>query len=513
MNLDRLGGPLLAAAAGGAAVFGFPPAGFGVLTPAAIAVLALMLPSRTPRRAAGLAFIFAIVMHFGGLTWISEAFLVKMPVLGLAAFLALYFALAAYLWRRFWPGSDSASAPAFLALAALLSLGEWTMGHALTGFPWTTVSLAVAETRLANAAAVTGAYGVGLVVLAATLALAGALKRTHATGRFGMADAAAASVAATMLAAAWALPPTPGPTPAPDAAWPVIRMVQANTPQREKWRPGNQALIFARHMSLSIEPAERPLAAIVWPETATPFPVTESPSAMQALAEAAPEGGYMILGAPLRDPKAGGGFSYANSMIAVAAGGGVAARYDKAHLVPGGEYVPLADILPIGGLVPGAGSFKPGTGLRTLRLEGLPAFSPLICYEVIFPNDVARDDDRPEFLLNITNDAWYGRSAGPFQHLAIARLRAIEEGLPLIRVANTGISAAFDGRGRDLGRIELDTRGFLDVALPPPEAPTVYARQGDLIYFGMVVLFLVAAFAAEVLSRRSARSEPRSPRD
>ena len=140
-----------------------------------------------------------------------------------------------------------------------------------------------------------------------------------------------------------------------------------------------------------------------------------------------------------------------------------------------------------------------GPGIATLHLPGLPPFSPLICYEVIFPGAVALDDDRPAFLLNITNDAWYGASAGPYQHLAIARMRAIEEGLPLLRAANTGISAAFDADGRELGRIPLGQTGFLDIALPPPAPPTLYAEYGDTGYFGLLALFAALALT---LSRR-----------
>lgn len=521
MRRRRIGDAALAIVAGAAAAHGFPPDGLPWMLFLGYAALAVRLPDASPRRAALLAWLFGTALQFTAIAWISESFLVPMPamgrlallpILGLAAGLGLFPALAAYIWRRFWPGASAAGAAPFLGLAVAFSLSEWLMGHVLTGFPWAIVSLAVAEFGYARAASLVGAYGVGLLSLAAALGLGGAVMAAIQARRLRRADSA---LAIAVLLVALAAPIAaelgrPGSITTgkdlSEAGRPVIRMVQGNTPQRQKWEPENRAAIFARHMALSRAPAARPLTAIVWPETATPFPVTVVETAMAAIAAAAPQGGYVILGAPLRETRPEGGYRHTNSLIAVPHTGGVAARYDKAHLVPGGEYVPFEDYLPFGRLIEGRGSFTAGPGVRTIRLAGLPAFSPLICYEVIFPSAVALDDDRPAFLLNLTNDAWYGQSAGPYQHLAIARMRAIEEGLPLIRVANTGISAAFDASGRELGRIPLEQTGFLDIALPSPLPPTLYARYGDLVYFGLIVAFAAIALGAGRWSgRRSAR--------
>jgi len=290
--------------------------------------------------------------------------------------------------------------------------------------------------------------------------------------------------------------PNPGPKSVAKKDWSVVRLVQGNTPQREKWKPENQNKIFSHHIELSEAPAHKPLAAVIWSETATPFQVIEAPAAVSAIGRlAAHHNGYVLLGTPTRTDINSGRRQYNNSLIAINAGGNILARYDKAHLVPGGEYIPFQDFLPFGKLVETRGYFKSGPGIRTLRLDGLPPFSPLICYEVIFPGEVALNEDRPDWIVNITNDAWYGDSAGPYQHLAISRLRAIEEGLPLVRVANTGISAAFDGKGRELGRIELGTSGFLDIALPPPETPTLYGRHGDTIYLILLIIFFAGSLA------------------
>lgn len=513
MNLRRLADPALAAGVGVAMGLGMPPDGLPLLTAAALALLAWRLPDQSPRRAATLVWLSFTLWHLVTTAWIGQSFSVVMPafapytalpILGLSIVTAAFAAVAVYIWRRFWPGADRVSGPAFLALAVALSLAEWALGHIATGLPWTTMSLAVADTWLAQNVSGFGAYGLGLTVLAATLTLVGAIHACAFAKQFIRREIAIAAFAVGLMLAPWprlmSLESQSASTVI-DLNWPIIRLVQGNTPQREKWKVDNRATIFARHMSLSTAPAEQPLTAIVWPETATPFRTLESGAAMAALGAIAPAGGYVILGAPASLPSIDGKRRSTNSLIAVDDTGVEVSRYDKSHLVPFGEYMPFEDYLPLDKMVAGRGSFVPGAGIRTIKLPGLPAFSPLICYEVIFPGAVAlKGVDRPAFLLNVTNDAWYGVSAGPHQHLAIARLRAIEEGLPLIRVANTGISAAFDGAGKELGRIPLEETGFLDVALPPPLPPTLYARYGDAIYFGMLVLCFGIA---HVVRRRS----------
>lgn len=511
MKTRALADVALAAGVGVAMGFGMPPDGLPLLTLTGFAVLAWRLPAQSPRRAAFLGWLAFTLWHWVTTSWIGLSFAVVMPafapytalpILGLSLLTAAFPALAVYLWRRFWPGAHP-SAASFLALACALSLAEWAMGHMFTGFPWATVSLAVAHIGIAESVSFFGAFGLGLVVLAASLTITGALLDYLQTRRLGWRDAALAIMALLLPFAPW---PGPGLLAGKDiSSGPVVRLIQGNTPQREKWKVDNRAAIFATHMRLSTAPAPKPLAAIIWPETATPFRALSSETVMTALGDIAPEGGHVIFGTPARHPErdAGGSPQSTNSLIAVDDAGAAVSRYDKSHLVPFGEYMPFKDYLPVDKLVAGRGSFIPGAGIRTVKLPGLPSFSPLICYEVIFPGAVALDGpDRPEFLLNITNDAWYGTSAGPYQHLAIARLRAIEEGLPLIRVANTGISAAFDAFGQELGRIHLGETGFLDVALPPAQPPTLYARHGNKIYFGLVVLMLAVAGVVERFHNR-----------
>jgi apolipoprotein N-acyltransferase len=177
-----------------------------------------------------------------------------------------------------------------------------------------------------------------------------------------------------------------------------------------------------------------------------------------------------------------------NSIEAVNRQGEIVARYDKAHLVPFGEYVPFDHVLPLHSITGGMMDLSAGPGPRTIALPGLPAFAPMVCYEAIFPGAIVDDQHRPAWMLNVTDDAWYGRSSGPYQHFAIARTRAVEEGLPLVRVANNGISAVVDPLGRVLERTHLDAIGYVDAKLPAPMSRTPYASGGDWLFLGLLVL-------------------------
>ena len=489
---------LLALIAGQAAALSFPPSPnpYGILI--GLAAVTFYLDARSPARVFAIGWVFGISWHFGALNWISEAFLVPMPqmgatsllpVLALAGAFALYIALAFYLWRRYWPGAASASVPARLGLAGILSVSEYANGHLFTGFAWDLTALAFVETSLINIGPIFGAYGVGLLALAAALAVSGAARIWMLERRAPKIDAGLTAGAGVFLAAGflYAQAPSEPAAPAPDAI--TIRMVQGNTPQRIKWRPENRAVIFNRHVALSVKEGAPKPDLIVWPETATPFNLAESQEALKIIGELAKDGGFVISGTPIRTPKPGGGYAYANGALAIDSNGAIVARYDKTHLVPFGEFMPLEAYLPLDRLVPGRGSFTAGPGPVSMRLGELPSFSPLICYEVIFPGAVTASE-RPAFLLNITNDAWFGQSAGPHQHLAIARMRAIEEGLPLIRVANTGISAAYDANGVEIARIPLEQAASIDVQLPPANPPTLYAQFGDALYGALLALTL-----------------------
>jgi apolipoprotein N-acyltransferase len=250
-----------------------------------------------------------------------------------------------------------------------------------------------------------------------------------------------------------------------------------------------------KHIELSRRPGFDSRTHVIWPETAVPYFLSRQPDLRGVLARAAPAGGALLTGAP-RMSEQGGGRVFHNSLVALGPDGRTLGSYDKVHLVPFGEYVPLRQYLPLPKLTQGASDFTPGDGHDALEIESLPPFSVLICYEAIFPDEVVKPGTRPAWLLNVTNDAWFGVSSGPHQHLASARLRAIEQGMPLVRAANTGISAIVDPWGRTLKRLDLQRVGILDGPLPQAiQGRTPYARFGDLpillLSFGVLAIGLI----------------------
>ncbi len=480
-RLSALSGWRAAAAAFGLGVLSaaaLPPVhAIPVLLLAVPGLLALIGSSRRAREAGWRGFCFGFGHHLVGLYWITEAilfeaarfwWLVPLAVPALAAVLALFIALpcAAAWWVR--PGWRRLA-----VLAGAWVLAELARQFIATGFPWNpwgsvwAVPGIVGDVALQPAAWV-GVHGLTLVtlLLAATPALG---RRALAAGAFVLLLWAGAGTARLHLATA---SPPPGLN---------VVLVQGNVAQGHKWDRAFVIQTFERHLALTrtgMEQAKKP-AVVVWSETASPFLLEQDPGARAAIAGAAQTPG--LIGSVRFDPAG----RPRNSLMAVLGDGPPASVYDKWHLVPFGEYQPSWFPLPIQ-VVPGGG-FAGGPGPTTLHVPGLPPVGPLICYEAIFPAQVADEADRPDWLVNVTNDAWFGNSTGPRQHLAAARLRAVEEGLPLMRAANTGISAGFDAFGHELGRLGLGRAGVLVLALPGHLPPTPAGR------FGLAVPLLLAA--------------------
>ena len=416
------------------------------------------------------------------------AWMVPFAVLGLPAVLAVYTGIAGavaavgrtHLERALW-------------LAAAWTAAEWLRGHLFTGFPWNLAAHAwMGSDALVQSAAFAGTYGMSFAAVLSA-ALPAALAQRDARTRIGAAAAAALVLAVPWLAGTLRLAGAP---PAGDAAreGPGMRIVQAAIPQREKWQAGKRERNFLLNLRLSVENRPDWVKHVVWGENAATFFVEEQPAYREAMARAIPPGGLLLTGAPRRAPEPP--LRIWNSVVAVDAQGAVIGHYDKSHLVPFGEYVPFRSVLPIEKVAYGAVDYSAGDGPETLHLGALPPVSALVCYEAIFPGAVVDSADRPAWLLNLTNDAWYGMTAGPHQHLAISRLRAVEEGMPLVRAANTGISAVFDSYGRELGRIGLARQGVLDFRLPPPLAETPpYGRFGDAIFAIILTVFSVGLVA------------------
>lgn len=433
--------------------------------------------------------------HFAtGLYWIVYAYLVPpaqfaalgVPsVIGLAALLSIFvglgMALYLFLARRF--GLQHRRAWRRIVLFAVcFVLFEWLRGHVMTGFPWNQMAhVWFLSDTLSQSAALWGAYGLSLVTMIAFTLPAAGLRGV------------AAGAAIVLVLAAGGVVRLLGDDGANQPGV-YMRVVQPNVPQAEKWLSSNMVRQFEDLLRLSTAQSDRPITLLIWPESATTFALARSPDFIAAIGRIVPKGGYVLTGSPRVTQDAQGRRMDYNSLHAIDDQGRIVADYDKFHLVPFGEYLPLRDLLPIGETI-GRGSFESGPGPRSIALPGLPAFSPLICYEIIFPGAVVDEKQRPAWIVNVTNDAWFGYSSGPYQHLASARLRAIEEGLPLVRSANTGISAVIDAYGHIRARLGLELRGVIDEALPAPLSPTPYAKFGDWIVFALAMTSVCMGFA------------------
>ncbi|MDQ2804420.1 MAG: apolipoprotein N-acyltransferase [Pseudomonadota bacterium] len=486
--------------------------GFGLLSAAALppfyalpvllvtvpALLALIDGASGPLVAARRGWWFGFGLNLVGLYWITEAILIEaarfwwcvpFAVPALAATLAGFVVFATGLARLARPGW-----PRLLTLAGAWVLGDLARQFIGTGFPWNPLGSGwefpgSLGDVLIQPAALVGIHGLTLVsILLAGLPSLG----------WGF------RVAGLAVLGAWAgfgLSRTEGPArTVGDGRGPGIKvvLVQGDVPEGQKWSRERALQIFERYLALTrqgVADAGPGAKVIVWPETASPYLLGREPAVRQAIV-AATGGMPALVGAVRFDhddrPR--------NSLLALAGDAHVVATYDKWHLVPFGEYQPSWFPVPFQ-VVPGEG-FAAGAGPATLHVPGLPPFGPLICYEAIFPGEVIESRDRPDWMVNITNDAWFGNSTGPRQHLAAVRMRAVEEGLPVMRAANTGISAAFDAHGHELAQVGMNRTGVLVVPLPGALAPTPFARLGLLIPLGIAAATTVLGLLVRPSSGR-----------
>ncbi len=499
---------IVALAAGASTALAFPPFSIvPVLVPAFVALVWLAADAGRARTAGFLGLAFGFGQFLASLYWITEAFYViggpasvaAWPaVVALSLYLAVYPAVVAAA-ARIWllRPAEPVGIVSLAGIAGLWTLAEGLRGWAFTGFPWNPMgNVWVVSEAMLQPAAVAGVYGLSMVTV-----FAAASPVATVGSRLNGAVAGAAILGLLWASGTWRLTTASSPAIG-ERASPVLRLVQPSIPQRLKWRSD----LRARHvqdqfvMSRSVEnDAGAAPDFVIWAETAIPFYVNGDRALLDLLASAAPEGGLLIAGGLRR----GGDDARYNSIFAVDGNAATVASYDKVHLVPFGEYMPLADVLPFGKLTAGTVDFTPGARSEPMVLPGLATVQPLICFEIIFPGSVVPDGTRPDWLLNLTNDAWYGDSIGPYQHFAIARLRAVEEGLPLVRVANTGISGVVDGHGRVVASLPLGARGILDVSVPAPLTPTVFARIGNILPLGIAVILIVAG----VIFARRARPD------
>ena len=422
--------------------------------------------------------------------WLMPFAVVALPA-GMALYTALGFALARALWMR--------GAGRILVFAAALTAAEWLRGHLLSGFPWNAFGYALTTPLwLAQGVALVGVWGFTLIALA-VFASPAVLADEPADTRRPWLVVASAAVVLAALAAFGAVRLATTPTALVDGV--RLRIMQPNVPQDAKFSYANKAQVMQHYLALS-DRATGPQSSgvreathLIWPESAFPFFLTREPDALAQIAALLPPGTVLITGAAR--PAEVGRHAY-NSIYVIDHDGSILSVYDKLHLVPFGEYLPFQSFLERLGLqqlTKVQGGFLAGDRRRALASPRAPKFVPLICYEIVFPRAVAPAGERGGWLLNLTNDAWFGISAGPYQHFQHARVRAIEEGLPLVRAANTGISAVVDPVGRVIHALPLGTEGVLDSPLPQAIGPTPYARVGDIpLAVALVLIALVAGY-------------------
>jgi len=462
------------------------------------------------RAAFGAGWWMGFGYFLAGLWWVGSALLVDadkfawalpFAVVALPAALAVFpaagFALARLLWS---PGPLR-----IFALAFGLGVAEWSRGLLFTGFPWNDLGMALGvNLALAQTASLVGLHGLTFLTIAIFAAPATLWRVSES--RLNLMPTTVAALALVVMAAIGEfrlMAPTSATLPGVK-----LRLIQPNVGQDDaSFSPETKQAILRRYFDLSERATSpdrsgvRDVTHLIWPESAFPFILSRDPQALSEIVDFLGSGATLITGAARRED--GRPPRYFNSIEVVGRGGLSAQRYDKQHLVPFGEYMPFASLLErahITQLVDIPGGFEPGSGRRILHVPGLPDAMPLICYEAIFPiefGDLTSGAERPAWLLNVTDDAWFGLTPGPYQHFAQVRLRAIELGLPLVRDANSGISAVLDGLGREIAVAPLGAQGVLDAELPEALAPTLQSRLGSFGAMMIGLAFLAAALAGK----------------
>ncbi|MCV2868766.1 apolipoprotein N-acyltransferase [Defluviimonas sp. WL0002] len=485
-----------AALLGVGTALGQAPFGLWWLSLAALCVLTGLIAAegRGPHRL-WLGWVAGVGYFTLSLFWIVEPFLIEPDIFGWMAPFALFFMCAGmalfWLFATLVAGLGRTSMGRAVGFALGLTLSDLARGYVLTGFPWALIGHIWIDTPVAQAAALVGP--VGLSLLATGSAALPVLARA-ALPRLALAAAACA-----ILGGAWALGDARLLESVPERQPPVhVRLVQPDADQALKWQGDMWRIFLERQIALTAEPASSPLDLVIWPETAVPYLLGETGPLFQQMV-AASGGVPIVTGIQRAD-----GLRYFNSLIAIDGAGEVTALHDKSHLVPFGEYIPFGDLLvPLGirafAAQEGFG-YTGGANIRVLDLGRAGRVLPLICYEAIFPQDLINAEGQADWILQITNDGWFGDISGPYQHLAQTRLRAIEQGLPVLRVANTGVSAVIDASGRVLDSLPLNTQGRLDAVVPPARPRPLYAQTGDL----PVALLLLAGLVVLLRRRRFA---------
>ncbi len=448
------------------------------------ALMSFIITAENKKQIALFSFSVGLGLGMSSLGWICNALLVDegafrvfipIALLGLGIFFGLFFMLPALC--TVWFKNPISK---WLAFASFFVFFEWIRSWFLTGFPWNLIgNIWTFFPPFLQTASLVGVYGLSLlsILLFTSLALLPQKRWFIIVGTV---------FCFCTFAGFMRLYDTPK-----EMVWGVkLRLVQPNIKQSLKWNPQKAQENYETLITLSRQ-NNKDITHVIWPESALPFYPDIDEVSKARLMEAIRQGGTLLTGGlrvvNLKKRQ------LANSLFVFDDLSDIKGYYDKSHLVPFGEYVPFRDVLKIDKIVPIPSDFVKGSGVRTMYIPKAPPVSPLVCYEVIFPSKVADKKKRPEWLLNITNDAWYGLSAGPYQHLSIAQMRAVEEGLPLVRATNNGVSAVINPYGEIIASLDLGEQGVLDTALPRAEKKTFYASFGNKIPLVLVGFILLLA--------------------
>ena len=462
------------------------------------------------RRAFHDGWWFGLGHFFAGLYWIAVSLTVDLKFVWLMPFslfcipavIGIYIAAATALARIAKKGLVR-----IILFSASWTLFEWLRGHLFTGFPWNGIGLVWAYSEFAvQIASYIGLIGLGLLTVfgASSLAALAYEKPPVRIYRF-----LPILICFVVIFVTGHLRLNFGENSQLHSDI-HLRIVQPNIPQRVKWSKTYREKHLSTLLKLSLLPSNEPITLTIWPETASPFVVALDPNYRKAITTMLSANGFLLTGSIRTSAPNVHPFRIWNSLHAISSRGRVVMTYDKFHLVPFGEFIPfgsfLVKYLGLKKLTVGRIDFSPGPGPQTISLPDFPSFSPTICYEIIFPDKVRETGSRPSWLLNITNDAWFGNSSGPYQHFAMARMRAVEQGVPLIRAANTGISGIIDPFGRVMKYIPLKSQGIIDSRLPKPiSRRTVYSRTGDWVIIGLVILVVCGS----ICFRRGVNGTPK----
>jgi apolipoprotein N-acyltransferase len=377
---------------------------------------------------------------------------------------------------------------------------EWLRGHAFTGFPWNAFGYALtAPLALAQAASVLGLWGLTFIAVAVCASPATLLDQ-DAKKRRPLLPFTLAALTLAALASFGAVRLARTPTRLVDGVH--LRIMQPNLQQDVRFNYAAKHEVVERYLALSARPGLDQVTHLIWPESPFPFFLTREADAFAQIAQALPQNTLLFTGAMrLADPNNPTQSGVYNSIYVIDHQASIRSVYDKVHLVPFGEYLPFEDLLERIGLqtlTEQRGGFLAGDRHRLITVPGAPSALPLICYEITFPGELRSSDERPGWIVNVTNDGWFGNSSGPYQHLQQARVTAIEQGLPLARAANTGISAVIDPVGRIVGSLPLASEGVLDAPLPRSIGAPIYARFGDAPAAALILIAFVLAIRSRL---------------